>query len=65
MFSKINTKSIWFIFSPLLTSCIAGYLLYRFRGLSGGIFVIIILVGLIFTFVNCILVVLDISRKHN
>jgi hypothetical protein len=62
---KINTKSVWFIFSPLLASGVAGFLLYRYRGLSGGLFAVIIVIGLILTFVNGIIVVIAISKKSS
>jgi hypothetical protein len=63
MILKINIKSVSFIFSPLLASGVAGYLLYRYRGLSGGFFAIVIVIGLLFTFINGTLVIINISKK--
>ena len=65
MILKINIKSVWFIFSPLLASGVAGYLLYHYRALSGGLLAIIIVIGLIVTFINAILVIITLSKKND
>ncbi|UCB44664.1 MAG: hypothetical protein JSV25_10630 [Spirochaetota bacterium] len=64
MILKINIKSVWFIFSPLLASGVAGYLLYRYRALSGGLLAIIIVIGLVVTFINAIIVIITLSKKN-
>ena len=63
MILKINIKSVWFIFSPVIASMIVGYLFYRYRTLSRGLFAIIIVIGLVLTFINLIIVITTISKK--
>ena len=42
-----------------------GYLLYRYSGISRGLFAVIIVIGLILTFINGVIVIIDISKKSS